>query len=500
MANHGRIPRPRHLFPETAAAVIQARRGLFLGTRSIRRVVGRISPWTAGAACGLCGMMFAVLLFFLADPVIQAAPSAAVVSQPEKPTIEPTETLPPPVEAHPNRSSQVNLVTQILRTRLPLSWDQKQIATRVSRPTAPPPVSLTPSFSDPWRQAFQRPAPSVPGPYAGLGLNVLSGYGTVASSNQPPGLERILSKRGLGVILEKFAPAKAVTDVPFQYEIRVTNPTHEEIESLLLTETVSEHHRVVNAQPESHVEAGRLIWNITHLGAGEVRRFLVTVLPLQHVELATHTRLTSVTRVAAGNVVTEPAPSPPDPEPLFPITTPPPAAPPVPSVPPRVEVQPPPADPGFPLLKLTVSPPERLKKGENLSVVFTVENVGTADATNVTLFVRLSGEFQHRYGEFVKHPIAVLRPGQRHRALLQAIARDEGDAKIDANLTMGETVADNRLWTIPIRRPLEHLSERPVSPKNDRRPYHILNGSLQQESSAIRDWRQVSIDWNCEPF
>ncbi|MCA8996240.1 MAG: hypothetical protein KDA80_04625 [Planctomycetaceae bacterium] len=509
MRKHGQIPRPRHLFPEAAAIVIEARRGLWRGQRAVQEVVGHVSPWMAGATCGLAGLMLAVLLFFLAEPRIEAA-SRAVTREilPIADIVEPApevELLPPPpsmpleavlpkmVEQPVISAARPLLDARLLRTRLPYGWDQEQVVTRVSQPLPPANQNWTPSFSDLWRRAYQRPAPQVPTPYAGLGMNILSGFSNVTSSNLPPGMEQILSRRALGVTLEKFTPKNATQNVPFQYEIRMTNHTRQSIESLVLTEAVTDTHRVVNAQPDAYVESGKLTWNVDNLRSGEVRRFLVTALPLDSSPLVARTDLKTFSRIAASNTVSEPEPEPvvpvmpvieeprpivpvpnptpmpqpvipqPAPEPVIPQPMPEPLTPqPVPESAPEPFIPQVQVDPGKPELKMTVSPPEQLKQGDDLSVLFTIENVGTAAAENVVLFVRLSDQFEHRYGDFVKHQIPILEPGHRRRILLQAIAKVEGDARIDANLTMREQVQIDRLWTVSIRKPMSQISQRPA--------------------------------------
>jgi hypothetical protein len=256
-----------------------------------------------------------------------------------------------------------------------------------------------------------------------------------------PAVDAPASSRTLGVIVEKTSPSGA-PGAPLTYDILIRNPTIFDIEHLRVYERISHLHRVSGTEPAASLLGDELAWDVTRLGPGESVLLRITLLPEMGGVIETETRVAPLGRVGAGAAVRAPAPT------LREV----------------LPVQPAKAEttvteaPGHPDLRLAWTPVPELKQGEILSMIFSVSNVGQAPAEDVQLYVRLSGQFEHRYGDFVKHQMTRLDPGQTRRALLQATARDFGTGKLDALLTLQGAEQTAKELEVPIRRGAGQLS------------------------------------------
>jgi len=443
-----RIPRPRQLFPELAALFIEWKRANLRATRTFRLTVGHVPVWVTGSLAGMLGIMLTISLFFI--PQSRPLEAAATSSPPE---IVPA--ILPPVEPQPTLAAnlpQSQLVARFLKTHFPFTFDETKISSRNS--------SLVRSFAaqamrDAWDKTRIRSesrnqfmsyllrAYEFRSTWPGLSAN------DVVSLPLPwPSL------RSLGIVIEK-STVSGTPHEPLTYEIVVRNLSSAPIEKISIRERISSLARVTDVVPEAGIAGNELVWNLEALAPTASRTFLVTIVPELEGQIDTLTRVIPASHVAA--VVN-----------VHPKTE---ARPLNPPQPPQETIRQP---AGTPDLKLTYTETRPLKQGDTLSMIFEVKNVGTAAANDVVLFVRLSGEFEHRYGEFVNHRIGTLPPGQVRRALLQATARDPGNAHLDASLTMQGTEKESRELKIPIRsnplpqEKMQPVVQRPIFDQNSR--------------------------------
>ncbi|WP_437227704.1 hypothetical protein SH661x_000512 [Planctomicrobium sp. SH661] len=417
MSKPPRIPRPRHLFPELAAFLIEWKRTNLRAARNFRRAIGHVPIWVTGSVAGLLGVMLAISLFFVHEPELHAAATPVEIPQPR---IEPVPTI-----AVPQVQGRPDLMARLQLTDFPFVFDENLIS--VTSSTAPKPgLGSLSQINDLWRRAQSRDGV----------LPAFASY-LIRAAGNPSTWPRLLASefpdtrsypgaRGLGIQVLKTTDLHGSAHEPVTYEIVVRNRSGSAIENLSIREKISSLVRVTDVVPEAGIAGDELVWNVDLLPPDGSRTFLITVTPESEGEIATTTSVVPTSRVSA-----------------------------VVDVHPRVEQLPPkeqpkPAAPGAPELKLTYTEVKPLKQGEILSMIFEVKNVGTAVAEDVQLFVRLSGQFEHRYGEFVKHQVGALQPGQSRRALLQATARDPGEAHLDASLTMQGAEKEARELKIPI--------------------------------------------------
>ncbi|MCA9089632.1 MAG: hypothetical protein KDA90_13490 [Planctomycetaceae bacterium] len=422
MPARGRIPRPKHLFPDLAAIYFTLRRWGLRVERFFHEDAGWYPAWTIGAVSGAAGLMLAVLLFVWSDPapvaVTEVTTPAPLVSE-------------QPAEAEPVPASRSSLMVDVVRTRLPEAWDQLAVETIVSRPHLHEINLAALNLSDQW-QATSLDRLSVPRfePYF-LRLHDLPVTPVlVTASNEVDAQRPVASGRLAGLEIEKVMSATASVGTPYTYWIFVRNVSGDVIPSVTVRERLSALHRISAVEPVAQVEADELVWRLNQLPPGDLRKLTVTLLPDQVTEVASETSLDATTAVGASAYVRQPSNSVPEPRPM---------------------PMPEPVSPGRPDLRLTVSEAGRLRQGDLLSLVFEVSNAGTAAAEDVVIKVDLSPEFQHRYGKSVQHQITRLEPGQTHRALLQAVATQVGAGQLSTLLTMRGDLQESAEVPVPIR-------------------------------------------------
>lgn len=440
MADRRYIPRPRHLFPETAAFFIRLRRAaLYLGFGS-RAFIGHIPAWIAGASAGVASFMLAVSLFWVRDevqaapvvqkpelPQFQATDVPAVVTQPVVHPPSPAPVMSQPVPQVPQRKP-AQLSVKLEQTNFPFPFDElhESVVTSSGGKTQ---IPTLPANRDLWRLTGQRA--SIAQPFSSYvasanGLPLIWGM-LVASETVPLQLAPDAS-RGMGILVKKTEINSCVVGEPVSYEISLVNLSDKPIEQLMVREKISDLQRVTQVLPSASVSDNELVWTMTSFEPGAVKTLRVTLIPEIEGPIRTETRVLPASRVSRTVNIR--------PRPVQPVP-----------VAPRLEPTP---EQGAPELKLTYTSIPTLKQGDNLSMTFSISNVGTAPATDVCLYVRLSGEFEHRYGEYVQHRIAVIEPGQTRRALLQATARDAGHARLSASLTMKNWEVLGRELRVPI--------------------------------------------------
>ncbi len=463
MSNPDRIPRPKHLFPEVAAWLIQGERGLLRMRWALRENHDWFPAWSIGSIAGVCGIMLAVLLFFMEEQKLVAAPTASSESQSVLATVpEPELTLasssadlvfPPILSSAGSDLSR----SEIFRSRLPFLWDQREIATTTSRPQR----INEKLVNDEWLTTLPNPQPfNRFQSYLPLGATVPIPPSYVTSTVLRTTFDGVQPTRNQGILIEKLTPPATSVGQPFSYTIQITNRTNDPIDQVVVRERLSAIHRVSKVDPPAAVQGDELVWSLSKLPAHERRTLQVTLIPDSQALIKTETTLQNKSRV--GGIAHISAPLPKEPE-LIPVE------PEAPVVPVFEERKPEPApDPvpvsslpkPFPDLKLTVTPVRTVKKGETISLTFTVSNVGTAPATDIALYLHLSGEMKHKFGDRVKHTISRLEPGQTHKALFQATARKPGNGRLSASLTMQGAEEESEEFAIHIESSPQGISRR----------------------------------------
>lgn len=420
-----RIPRPRQLFPELAAVLIEWKRLSLRSSRTFRLIMGNVPIWVTGSLAGMLGIMLTISLFFIPQPRLLEAAAALpepVIPAPVQPAPEPQPTLALP-------ETRSNLILRIFATRFPFTWDENQTTARSSTASQ---ADLERLASDLWREGRNRfPAAVSFSSYLARAVGLPASWPGLSASEMVTVPLTAPPLRSMGILLEKTDALRGAPDEPLTYQIVVRNISAAAIENLEIRERISTLARVTDVVPAAGISGDELVWHLDSLGPGNSRTFLVTLVPELEGQIETFTRIFPTSRVSA--VVNVRAPLP---KPVAPVE------------PARAITQTP---AGAPALQLTYTEVRPLKQGDTLSMIFEVRNVGTASADDVILFVRLSGEFEHRYGEFVKHQVGTLQPGQARRALLQATARDPGEGHLDASLTMQGTQKESRELRIPIQ-------------------------------------------------
>ena len=475
MPTRGRVPRPKHLFPEVAAVYFTLRRWGLRAERFFYERAGWYPIWTVGALSGTLGLMLTVMLFVFHVPVEATGKSVtqplAIAPQPDPVIVS------PPVESTLLRP-RATLDVSIQRVALVNGSDFTTVAHSHVKPVARSP--FTPP--DPWQLALQRPG-KIPlfEPYLLTTQKFPVSPVLVTASNQYDVLRPVAATRMAGIQIDKVMTATASLGEPYTYIIRVHNVSQDVIPNVEIRERVSALHRVSHVQPDAHVEADELVWHLNQLPAGDLQELKVTLLPDQITEINSETSLAAISRIGAVAHVTPPAlvPEPVVPEPIIPPLMPTPESEPVvpevfpldPPIAPILAPQEPepvvepmlePAPPMAPDLRFEVSQSGVLKRGETLSLVYEVTNVGNAAAENVVINVDLSPEFQHRFGKSVQHRIERLEPGKTHKAILKAVASEVGTGELSAELTLKGTRQEQSKVSVPVQ-PIEDPQVLPAS-------------------------------------
>lgn len=443
MPAQGRIPRTRHLFPEVAAVIIASRRAGLHSTRRIRRAIGVVPLWLISATAGVSSLGLTALLFFLSQPLPATAPQAQAAMQ-FSPRVESPPPVPEPVIPafvpdpfpQPARTAGALLDADLAWTRLPdrflldrtLTLRERTLTSSEQAPVQTVSYNFL-TGQDEWRTASFRESPSLAFQrYVPVrdGLNqvapLLAADAALAAGSS--------GDLGMGVVVRKSVPAQVAGRSVFTYEIIIQNASREALDDVLVRERISAIDRVEQVSPPADVQQDELVWKLGPLGVGDLRVLRVTVNLDNRPEVLTETHVIPSSRLAAAVAVNLPPPR---------------------SIPARPA---PPAvvreEPKFPRLELTYTPITSVKTGEVLSLRFTVKNVGNAAAEDVRLYVQLSGEFQHRFGDHIQNQVRRLEPGQAHSAQLRAVAKNPGDGKLEASLTMQGNKAEDRRLLIPV--------------------------------------------------
>lgn len=488
MPRPGRVPRPKHLFPEIAAAYFGLRRwGLHI-ERFFRDEAGWYPAWTLGALSGSLGLTLTVLLFLFHDPPKDIAPEQVTPQipladlLPEPPADEVTPAKPP--------VPRPDLELVFDRFRVHSSLDETfRTTTAWSQRVRNPGSSL--SIRDIWRMSVASPTSQpVFQPYFLSEHPAAAAATVVTPAQQIDPLRPLPAVRLSGIRVEKLLPGPAELGLSYRYVISVQNTSGEVLPNCEVRERIAQLHRVSLAEPEARVDGNELVWQLNAIPPGGVRELTVTLVPdtpedLEVVTgLATVATFGAVARVQPAAVPMPVPPTIPEPEilPEFPFTRPLVPAEPDPIVPVTTPEETPP-EVLLPSLRLAVSPIGVLQRGETLSLVFQVSNVGNAPAEDVAINVDLSPEFQHRYGKYVLHKIERLEPGATHQAILRAVAKEEGTGVLTAALVVQGNPEELQDIPVPVQpKPKSESESKPAERTGQAEPRRQTCGALAPES------------------
>ncbi|MEW4488548.1 hypothetical protein AB1L42_10730 [Thalassoglobus sp. JC818] len=535
------IPRPRHLFPEVAALAIAVKRGILRCLWWLKGDDTWEPVWSIGAIAGVAGIMMAVFLFFLqgprlsADSQMQENSARALLSMPDSAEEELTPTLAVdepaipkqdlvfpdlglPAEPPPQRPDFS--ASTFDRTRFRSPWDQREIAMSVARPVRLPQQLIPDNWS---AMAFNTRTSPPSESYLDSGMAPpVQPLLQVVSRDVLTPFERFTSTLQSGIVIEKILPEVMLKGEVSTYRILVTNESLNDIDAVVVNEQLSSMEDVQSVRPLAAINGSSLQWTIESLAAGETRELSVSVLPSQSSTIETHTTARVVSSIGALATVELPPeedsqppvllaedeeeilpvfPEPekvsepqPKPEPAMPeeplATTPPPIARPVETAPMEPMIEEPVVEPvRAPLLELVIEDPSTLEVGENLSLDFTVTNIGNAPAENVLLVVKLSDEFRHKHGETVQHTIDRLEPGEARHAVLRARTKNTGQGLLHTSLTLQKTETDSRDLVIPVVQHREQRqASRPISSVRSPRSHQAIS-----RGEFAAEWKATSL-------
>ncbi|MCA9081396.1 MAG: hypothetical protein KDA58_12605 [Planctomycetaceae bacterium] len=476
MPAHGRIPRPKHLFPDLAAVYFQLRRWGLRVERFFHEDAGWYPVWTIGAVSGTAGLMLAVLLFLWYDP-----PQTAV-AQVEMPPATPVVSTVP--EEQPTLEPQLksSLQVEVLRTRVRGVFDQRLVETSVSHPRISNINLAALTIDESWRMTpLDRPQRRLFEPYVFQVPHLAQTPVQIVAANHVDPVRATQPLRIAGLEVEKVMAENASVGSPYTYWIFVRNTSGDVVPAVTVRERLSAIQRVSAVEPAALVEADELVWHLNQIPPGDLRKLTVTLMPDQHSELRAETSLEATAVVSASAYVRQAVMPTPSPEPIVPLLANDPVVIPEPAPVPL-------PDPGRPDLRLSVSKFNVLTQGDILSLVFLVKNVGTADAENVAINVELSPEFEHRYGRLIEHRITKLAPGESHRAILRAVASQPGTGELSTQLTMMGDAQERARLPIPVQPGAVESEPTPAEPISDRfQPMSTTGPTTRQLTQRITE-------------
>ncbi len=430
MPRKGRLVQPRHIFPWIAAPYIEMLRILWRIERFFFLPIRYLQAWTVSAIFGVFGVLFSVALFIPNLTKVDAAPGAirpVFFDRDDMPIIPDDQLVLPAGYAPDPAKLSFEMERTYLEDRQGNRLTQYDLDQRITTQSqvVPPKRSSLPQ-RDAWTRFIQRRVETDEPP--------MQSYVQMARERDAqlpreipdyvydPGVTgaRDLMQKSPTLLIEKNVPKVHSPDEPLTYAITITNNGTEPVESTLVEEYLSDINRVIDCDPPAMVASQNghvhLIWEQAELLPKESREMRVTIRPDKRRPISEDTLVSFTSApVIAETLVRESQreqPAEPDPEPV------------VPEVIPEPVVRP--VAPGRPKLVIQFDPPQAVKVGEELQAYYTVENVGTADATGIRLLVEVPPQLRHRFGELVDHKISRLAPNESRRALFAALAEGAG--------------------------------------------------------------------------
>jgi uncharacterized repeat protein (TIGR01451 family) len=338
-------------------------------------------------------------LLLLGSLVVAGFPAMIVAQSPVKPaeiTVPQTNWNPPPARFPAVRGSGPVVAgptaVQPAGTNDPLPVPQLPNVTPPS--VAPSSVTLPSPSPVPFTPAPTRPAPTVilettpaPRPAEPRPLTLgtappavappSGGAGPVPASNLPV-------KQTAGITVETVAPDSVSVGQDVTYELFVKNEGGSAVWNVRVDDELPAGTRYVSSDPPGDAANGRLSWSLGALDAGATKRLKVTVRPADEGEIRNRTVVTFSAATENRMRVTRPK-----------LTT-------------------------------SLSAPESVKAGEEVSLLIRLTNTGSGPATNLVIKASLSDGLHNPNGSVLELKLPTLAAGQVKTIPLRAIATKAG--------------------------------------------------------------------------
>lgn len=205
-----------------------------------------------------------------------------------------------------------------------------------------------------------------------------------------------VSKRGLQqprLTIEKVAQQQAAIDKPFIYSIIVKNTGTVDAHNVVIEDRIPKGTELLGTAPQAELSGKRLIWNQLILKPNEEKKISIKVVPKQEGPIGSVARVYFATEVTAEIVVTAPQ------------------------------------------LEFTVKAPSEVRVGQHFDLVFTLKNVGTVEANNITVRDLVPDELKHEAGSDIECPIGKMGPQECREIVLPVTAMKTGSLVNRAYLT-----------------------------------------------------------------
>jgi uncharacterized repeat protein (TIGR01451 family) len=214
----------------------------------------------------------------------------------------------------------------------------------------------------------------------------LSGDGVVGDASQQ-GLQQPR------LTIEKIAQQQAVLDQPLIYTIIVKNTGSVIAHNVVIEDRIPKGTELLGTSPRAELSGKRLIWNEPALKPNEEKKISIKVVPKQEGPIGSVARVYFATEVSA-----------------------------------EIQV-------AIPQLEFTVKAPQEVRLGQTFDMVFNLKNVGTVDASNISVRDIIPAHLKHEAGTDIECPIGKLAPNEVREIVLPVTATATGSGSNRAFLT-----------------------------------------------------------------
>ena len=201
------------------------------------------------------------------------------------------------------------------------------------------------------------------------------------------GIAGDLSQRGVQqprLTIEKVAQHQAVIDQPLIYTIIVRNTGNVVAHNVVVEDRIPKGTELMGTSPRAELVGKRLIWNELVLKPNEEKKISIKVIPKQEGPIGSVARLYFATEVSA-----------------------------------EIQV-------ATPQLEFTLKAPQEVRPGQTIDLVFHLKNIGTVDASNITVRDLIPENFKHEEGTDIECAIGKLSPNEVREIVLPITAMTTG--------------------------------------------------------------------------
>ena len=204
------------------------------------------------------------------------------------------------------------------------------------------------------------------------------------------------SQKGLQqprLTIEKIAQQQAVLEQPLIYTIIVKNTGSVVAHNVVIEDRIPKGTELLGTSPRAELSGKRLIWNEPSLKPNEEKKISIKVVPKQEGPIGSVARVYFATEVSA-----------------------------------EIQV-------AIPQLEFTVKAPQEVRLGQTFDMVFNLKNIGTVDASNISVRDIIPGHLKHEAGTDIECPIGKLAPNEVREIVLPVTATATGSGSNRAFLT-----------------------------------------------------------------